>query len=145
MNRIRFAMGALVLVLGLGYLIVTASRQSQATQMTAPELVQRAGGEDMADTRIQLAGQVVPGSIRWDDYRHRARFRIGEGGVEVPVVYTGSAVLPDTFDEGAPVVVEGYYRAAKGIFDANVVMAKCPSKYEGQSYRGHAAATDGNG
>ena len=36
--------------------------------------------------------------------------------------------LPDLFRDGAEVVVEGHY--AEGVFVADRVMAKCPSKYE---------------
>ncbi len=36
--------------------------------------------------------------------------------------------LPDLFRDGAEVVVEGRY--ANGVFTADRVMAKCPSKYE---------------
>ena len=49
-------------------------------------------------------------------------------------------MLPDTFKDKALVVLEGEYVAAKDSFDAEVVFAKCPSKYEGQDYGGHVQA-----
>ncbi|MEW6749590.1 MAG: cytochrome c maturation protein CcmE [Candidatus Latescibacterota bacterium] len=140
MPRTRFAVGAAIILVGLVYLIVAGFQQSQATHMTVSALVDRAQRQDVGQLRIQLGGQVVEGSIEWDEYRHRARFVVTEGGARVPVRYIGNAVLPDTFKDGSPVVVEGRYAQATGVFEAEVVMAKCPSKYEGQSYEGHLDA-----
>jgi cytochrome c-type biogenesis protein CcmE len=51
-------------------------------------------------------------------------------GAMIPVVYTGA--VPDTFQEGADVVVEGRL-TPRGVFEADRLLAKCPSKYEAQS------------
>jgi cytochrome c-type biogenesis protein CcmE len=47
----------------------------------------------------------------------------------VPVVYTGTAPIPDTFKEGASVLVEGT-AGDDGQFVGKQIQAKCASKYE---------------
>lgn len=141
MRRTKFTLGAAVILVGLIFLFVAGFQQSQATHMTVSSLMERAQREDLGARRIQLGGEVVEGSIQWDEYHHRATFLATEGGVQVSVEYTGNAVLPDTFKDRSPVVLEGYYVAATGVFKAEVVMAKCPSKYEGQSYDDHRSTT----
>jgi len=47
----------------------------------------------------------------------------------IPVAYHG--VIPDMFKAGVEVVVEGKMDDT-GVFQANVLMTKCASKYEGE-------------
>lgn len=142
MKRLKFVIGSLVILVGLGYLLATGVQQSAATQTTLEHLLAGAGQDDSRMARLQLGGsRVVPGSIRWDEYRSRPEFTITDGQRTLQVRYTGHGVLPDTFKDGALVVLEGQYRPAGARFDAEVVYAKCPSKYEGQSYEGHVEAT----
>ena len=80
---------------------------------------------------IGLGGNVVEGSIQWDKFRHRPTFLVAEGGKTLTVRYVGNNMVPDTFKDGSPVVLEGRYVVGEGVFAAEVIMAKCPSKYEG--------------
>ncbi|MDR2489345.1 MAG: cytochrome c maturation protein CcmE [Desulfovibrio sp.] len=43
---------------------------------------------------------------------------------------TFSGIVPDTFKAGAEVIVEGSFADAGKIFKAEVLMTKCPSKYQ---------------
>jgi cytochrome c-type biogenesis protein CcmE len=54
-------------------------------------------------------------------------------GETLSVVYA-SLETPDLFKDGAEVVVEGQLVLERGskVFEANNVMAKCPSKFEAQ-------------
>lgn len=140
MRRTKFTIGAAVILMGLAYLFIAGFQQSQATHMTVSSLVERARLADLSEQRIQLGGEVVSGSIQWDEFHHRPTFTATEGGAQVKVEYIGNAILPDTFKDGSPVVLEGHYVAASGLFKAEMIMAKCPSKYEGQSYDDHTAA-----
>lgn len=138
MERYKFIIGGLVIAAGMAYLLIAGVEQTAATHMTLGTLVETPIDEDR---RIQLGGgTVVPGSIQWDEYRHRPEFLITDGNQTLKVRYSGNAVLPDTFQDRAQVVLEGRYLAAGQVFDAQVVFAKCPSKYEGQSYEGHVEA-----
>ncbi len=138
MRRHKFTLGSLVIAAGLIYLFVAGVQQSTATHMTLQILMD---GTIDASQRIQLGGStVVPGSIEWDRYRSRPEFVITDGQHTLRVRYVGHAVLPDTFKDEALVVLEGEYHSADQVFAADTVFAKCPSKYEGQSYEGHVQA-----
>lgn len=136
----KYAVGSIVLLLGLVYLFVTGFKESRADHMTVSGLdAMCQSGQIDEGRRIQLGGQVVEGSIQWDEYHHRPVFTVTEGGKEMTVKYEGQSLLPDTFKDGSPVVIEGHYRTADNVFVAEVVFAKCPSKYEGQDYDTHLA------
>ena len=133
----KFVLGSVVVAAGFVFLLLTGVRQSSARHMTLDGLLSQAAQAG----RIQLGGcTVVPGSIQWDEYHHRARFTVTDGARVLQVRYTGNAVLPDTFKDEAQVVLEGHYAADVGHFDADIVFAKCPSKYEGKSYDEHVDA-----
>ena len=70
---------------------------------------------DMAGQEVKVGGDVVPGSIGWDDASRSLRFTLAGEGDELPVVYQGLA--PKDFKPGSPLVVEGRY-AASGVFMA---------------------------
>jgi cytochrome c-type biogenesis protein CcmE len=141
MKQYRFAVGSAVIVAGLAFLVVSSVSQSAARHMTLPMLLE----QDEADGRVQLGGcKVVEGSIQWDTYRHRSDFEVTDGERTLSVRYIGNAILPDTFQDKAVVVLEGEFIAEKNRFDAEVVFAKCPSKYEGQNYEDHVKAMGNN-
>jgi cytochrome c-type biogenesis protein CcmE len=143
-NRYKFALGALVVAAGLVYLFVTGFQQSAAAHMNLQTLLETASRGQLDGQRIQLGGStVVPGSIHWDEYRSRPEFTITDGERSLNVRYTGHGVLPDTFKDQALVVLEGEYDPATRVFAAQVIFAKCPSKYEGQDYEGHIQAVKG--
>ena len=78
----------------------------------------------------KVGGRVVPGSVRYDQRTLDLRFTlvdIASGRTSFPVLYNGP--LPDTFEEGRDVVVEGKMNAA-GTFEATTVLTKCGSRYE---------------
>jgi cytochrome c-type biogenesis protein CcmE len=78
--------------------------------------------------RLQLHGYVVEGTIerRPNSFDHRFKVRNGESVVLAS--YTG--LLPDTFKDGAEVVLRGQLAADGFHVDRGGVTAKCPSKYE---------------
>ena len=141
MKRFKFIIGSTVIALGLAYLFASGLSQSTSTHMTLRDLAKQVVATDLEGKRIQLGGcKVVPGSIRWDEYRHRPAFTVADSTYSLEIRYVGNAVLPDTFKDEAQVVLEGYYDSGRNYFEAQIVFAKCPSKYEGQSYEGHVQA-----
>ena len=88
----------------------------------------------------RVHGYVANGSIERDVAAKVVRVRVqnepphagGEPGALLPVVFS-SLETPDLFKDGAEVVVEGRMLAATsgGQFQADKVLAKCPSKFEG--------------
>ncbi len=53
-------------------------------------------------------------------------------GVPLEVVLN-TLETPDLFKDGAEVVLEGHLARGGTVFEADKVMAKCPSKFEGKS------------
>ena len=80
----------------------------------------------------RVHGFVVGGSIAKDLPAGHVDFRVEdkEKSHALPVRYLGIDV-PDMFKDGAEVVVEGHLES--GVFLADRVMAKCPSKYEAKT------------
>lgn len=123
----RFLIAGVVVLLALGYLLYNAFLSGSAYFLTVGEF--KAQAATMATERIRLGGQVVPGSVNWDSKNLVIKFDIRdqETNDTLPVVFKG--VVPDTFQPGNDVVVEGKL-AASGEFRADTLLAKCPSKYE---------------
>lgn len=86
----------------------------------------------MRDRTVRLEGMVEEGSIENRPGTLEYRFRLSKGGKTLPVHYTG--IVPDTFREGIGVVAQGRLNQ-RGVFVADQVIAKCPSKYEMQAKR----------
>jgi len=87
----------------------------------------QAGKADL-DGGIRLNGTVVPGSIQRDLQNMRIAFRMTDGTAQLPVMVTRIDVS-DMFKDDAQVVVEGRMQP-DGVFVAEQLLAKCPTKYE---------------
>lgn len=79
-----------------------------------------------AEGRYRVNGKVEVGSIDRLPGGQDVRFVMTDATRRLPVAYRG--IIPDTFVDGADVVVQG--RLQDGTFQAQVLLAKCPSKYE---------------
>ena len=124
-KQVKFGIGIGVIVISLASLAWLGYGESKTYYHTIAEL-QTLHGADRAH-RIRVGGTVAPGSI------HRMTGRVDfflEGeGKSLPVSSVGNDPLPDTFVDKAQALVEGK-PAADGRFVAEVVQAKCASKYE---------------
>lgn len=92
--------------------------------VTVPEFLAQ-GGSTASNVRVN--GKVVAGSIERLPTGQDVTFTMAGDGAEIRVAYHG--IIPDTFVDGADVVVEGGLRP-DGMFEASTLLAKCPSKYE---------------
>ena len=77
---------------------------------------------------LQLHGFVVPGTWARKPDSLEYRFKVQNNGNVVLASYTG--ILPDTFKDGAEVVLKGRLSHEGFSVEPNGVMAKCPSKYD---------------
>ncbi len=126
MMRARYWIGALLVVAALAYLAISGADRNTVPYMTISEVI---SDPQKASTQgVRMAGNVAPGSIDVRQAREVWFTMIGEGQ-SLSVCYLG--VVPDTFKEGADVIVEGSL-ASDGHFEANTLLAKCPSKYEAE-------------
>ncbi|WIG57416.1 MAG: Cytochrome c-type biogenesis protein CcmE, heme chaperone [Ktedonobacterales bacterium] len=76
---------------------------------------------------VRVAGTVVPNSVVKSDQTQIIHFSISDAGGALPVVYSGT--VPDIFRAGVQVVVEGKLDS-HGVFQAQTLLAKCPSKFQ---------------
>ena len=83
--------------------------------------------------RLKMGGKVVKGSIFNKPGTMQYQFTVARNGKSAVVHFNG--VVPDTFKDGAIVVVSGKM-TKQGWFDANEVIAKCPSKYQAAKAEG---------
>ena len=77
---------------------------------------------------LQVHGFIVNESIMRRPDTLDYRFEIENNGEVIKAEYSG--IVPDTFKNGAEVVIKGQLGVDGIMVAPNGVMAKCPSKYE---------------
>ena len=80
---------------------------------------------------VQVAGGLSQGSSSYDDTSHSLHFELvdEESGDTLPVRYEG--LKPANFEDAVSIVAIGRYSAEAGAFEAEKLLVKCPSKYQG--------------
>jgi cytochrome c-type biogenesis protein CcmE len=126
LRRKKFIIAGLIVLLAVGFLVYWGLGNSLAYYSTVGELM--AKGDSVYGTDVRVNGEVAPGSIARDTKNLMLRFTLAGEVESLPVVYQG-AQIPDAFTDGADVVVEGKLDS-DGTFHADIILAKCPSKYE---------------
>lgn len=124
----KFIVAGLLMVGAVSYLMVSGIGDTMVYYYTLSELKEKKS--ELAGVGLRIHGHVSSGTIRIDRERSQVDFLVMEKKTPntLPVTYQG--IIPDTFKDGAEVVVEGTYLADRHHFQATVLMAKCPSKYE---------------
>jgi cytochrome c-type biogenesis protein CcmE len=135
-KQAKFGVGISVIVVSLAFLAWLGYGESKTYYHTISEL-QTLKPADRAH-RMRVGGTVAPGSIH--HLNGRVDFILEGEGKQLPVSYIGSDPLPDTFVDKSQALVEGR-PAADGRFVAEVVQAKCASKYEAAPGGTAAAST----
>jgi cytochrome c-type biogenesis protein CcmE len=116
-------LGVLVAVC-LAYLIYSASTSGTATAYY--RTVAEVKGQPVGDGKVRVLGTVQEDVQRFDGGLE-VRFTASQDGVSMPVDYRGA--LPDIFRPGIQVVVEGRFER-DGVFHADQLLAKCPSRFQ---------------
>jgi cytochrome c-type biogenesis protein CcmE len=93
-------------------------------------------GSDAYGQRIRVGGDVDGDSIK--RVGSEVQFVLVQDKMRLPVAYTGSEPLPDTFRGGAQALADGHLDK-DGVFRTAKIQAKCASKYEAK-VPGQAAA-----
>lgn len=117
-----------VVVLGGAFVALMATTMKQDTEyyMHVDEVMPQASA--WYGKHLQLHGYVVDGSIARRPNTLDYRFQVKYGESQVQASYTG--VLPDTFKDGAEVVLKGHLDRAGFEVAPDGVIAKCPSRYQ---------------
>jgi cytochrome c-type biogenesis protein CcmE len=121
--RSKFFVGGAIIVLAVGYLVVSSIGGSTAYYLT----VQEVKAQGPSERPVRVAGTVVAETIKWNTQELLLKFNIADDSGSLAVIYNGPR--PDMLRDGAEVVVEGRY-IEEGFFEANNLLLKCPSKYE---------------
>ena len=126
LRKRRFLIGGIIVFLAIGYLGFIGFQSSATYYYTVSELIEQESS--IYGENVRVNGQVAPDSVEQEAQGTILRFTIidAEGEESLPVFYQG--VVPDAFKVGNDVVVEGHLNS-DGIFQANTILVKCPSKY----------------
>ncbi len=125
----KFAIGAVLIVGSVGYLMASGVKQTGQYFLTPSELSQKiAVDPSFYNVGMKVGAHVVPGSVTRDVATQTLRFQITDGSARYAVVYRG--LPPDTFNDSVEVVVEGRLHKDDGVLYATNVLAKCGSRYE---------------
>ena len=128
MPRLKFIVVGAFILGAISYLMFSGISDSMVYYYTVSEALDME--QELSNRGIRVSGYVQAGSIQKDNSQSQVEFLVFEKDSEqtLPVIYQG--IIPDTFKDNAEVLVEGMYRSEEGRFHANVLLAKCPSKYE---------------
>ncbi|MBO8125730.1 MAG: cytochrome c maturation protein CcmE [Firmicutes bacterium] len=123
-------------ILGLGvvlaailFLLYFGFSNSTAYYKTVAEVL--AESEDLTNQFLRVSGYLVD-EIHWDAENVVLKFSLATSpddtsGNYLPVVYHG--IKPNNFEPGNEAIIEGVLDD-NGVFKADKLMVKCPSKYE---------------
>jgi len=134
-SALKIALTLLVAGGGIGWLVIESAADNLEYYKKVEEVM--VDQARWTGPKLKLGGNVKTGSIFNKPGTVDYVFTVEHGGESVEVRYSGP--MPDTFREGSEVVVAGRLAPA-GHFEANEVIAKCPSKYEGEGKGGYDAA-----
>ena len=129
----KFLVGGLVILLAVGYLIVSSFGSSAQYFLTVTELYGK--GSDIVGEDVRISGIVDGNSIRYDSQALRLEFDIVDNLDDLSnplhVVYVGPK--PDLMQHEAQAIIEGAWNN-DGVFyahdRADSLLLKCPTRYE---------------
>lgn len=121
----KIIVGVVIIVAALTYLIAGGLKDNASYYLSVSELHARTDLGPADGVRVH--GLVDPSTIKWNPQNIELSFDLHDEGDTLRIYYKG--VKPDQLADAQQVVLEGHLRA-DGVFDANKIMLKCPSKYE---------------
>ena len=136
MNKIvKLVLAGVVVVSAIGYLLFTGLTDHTMYYAEVTELLSDPSKYNSKGMRV--SGDVVENSVINSELNKKMiKFQVVDTqGSSMHVEYGG--VVPDAFEEGVTVILEGNYNPEKEIFVAKTLLAKCPSKYETEDPNAH--------
>mgnify|MGYP000424567329 CR=1 FL=1 len=149
-GRAKFVVGGLLILAAVIYLIISSSQANAQYFLTIDELM--ANQSENMNRNLRISGAVIGDSIQYDPETLRLSFEVAHvpgdnkeieslGGLaavlhqavtdpdrqRMTVIYTG--VKPDLLRHEAQAIMTGKL-GADGIFYADELLLKCPTKYE---------------
>ncbi len=149
-GRTKFLIGALLIVAAIVYLIVTSLQSTAQYFYTINEI--KAKGDAVVGKNLRASGAVLGDTIQYDAKTLTIRFQVANvsndnkdiekagglaaalhqavtdpNGARMTVVYVGPK--PDLLKDEAQAIVTGKI-GADGVFYADELLLKCPTRYE---------------
>lgn len=129
----KFIIAGVIVVAVIAYLTISGFQQSSVYYLEVSEL--KADPGSYTSKGVRISGDIKDGTTVKDLPKKYLEFiMMDEEGSEMKVVYRG--LIPDAYEEGNQVIVEGKYTADTNTFAANTLLVKCPSKYEADAAEG---------
>ena len=150
---LKFIIGGLVIVAAIVYLITSSLQANVQYFLTVDEVLEKQQAGELSGRNVRLSGAVLGDSIQYDMDTLELSFTIvhvpadldlveEEGGLaaalhkavidpsrsRLQVVYHGAR--PDLLQDEAQAILTGEL-LANGVFEADELLLKCPTKYEG--------------
>ncbi len=122
---VKISLGLLIIGGGIGYFMYQAMQSSWSYYYSVDDF--SADSAAVKNHSLRIAGRVKQDSIVRDLQKMSLNFTLAGAETELPIQYKGT--VPDNFAEDREVVVEGRLDTT-GIFQADMLMTKCESKYK---------------
>lgn len=122
---VKTIIGVVLIGGGMTYFVFYAMQTSWSYYYSVDDF--SADSAAVKNHSLRIAGRVKQDSIVRDSQKMSLNFTLAGSETELPVQYTGT--VPDNFAEDREVVVEGRLDTT-GIFQADMLMTKCESKYK---------------
>ena len=126
--RTKILIAVMVIVVAAGYLGWSGARKGWVYYLDVDAFLAE---PEYHDQRVRLAGQVAADNVESHPGLMTAGFELLGPTRRIPVRYEG--VIPDAFEAGCNLVIEGRLDDA-GVFQADLMMTKCASKYQAEEH-----------
>jgi cytochrome c-type biogenesis protein CcmE len=124
----RTFIAILFILSGVGYLVFTGVSETGVYYRTVTEVLNDT--KAFEDKPVRISGEIVNGTINYNQDELVLAFTVRDTEDDSKImnaVYGG--VVPDSFEGDIEVILEGTYDRDRNIFNAEILLAKCPSKY----------------
>lgn len=143
-RKAKLLIALVVVVGGIAALIITSMESTTTYYMKPSEILAKAAddGKSVYGQRIRVGGIVIDKTVKGSAATRQWEFMVtdGDGDKIEPVAMAKTSpsnrvivkykgIVPDTFKEGVLAISDGVLDK-NGVFTADTVLAKCPSKYE---------------
>jgi cytochrome c-type biogenesis protein CcmE len=132
--RSKLITAGVVLAAAVGYLAMAGAKSGWVYYLEVDHFL---ADSQYHAQRVRLHGKVAADHLQVSAAALSANFDLQGKSKSVAVQYHG--VIPEMFEGGRDVVVEGKLDPATNCFRADVLMTKCASKYEPNSPHNTAA------
>ena len=122
--KLKISLAAIIFSAAVAYLAFAGAQKGWVYTLGVDQFIQNS---EQQTQRVRLCGIVADQPLEIHKAQLTAKFALKGQQAELPVSYKG--VIPDMFKAGCEVIIEGK-RDSAGVFQADLLMTKCASKYE---------------